>query len=245
MARNLLIISYYYLPQVMAASYRMAAWVKYLPAFGWQPIILTHRTDSALGQLNTSPLNGHDEKGDHLIYRAPFKQSCIKLWDLRKSLLTKAHPSKTEVAVRRTLSFVLRNFLLIPDEKIGWYKNAYQTGLEIIRKRSIQAILATGGPWTDFKIACDLSRAAGVPWVADYRDPWTQWTTLGVKKEYLIWYLINRVYELKIIRSASACIQITEALRQGLSKLLKREVHLIRYCGPAIAASRIRAKYCT
>ena len=171
MERNLLIISYHYLPEVMAASYRMFAWAKYLPAFGWHPIILTHPTDLAPRQLNTPPMNGGDEEFDHPIYRAPFRQSYIKLWDLRKSLLAKVYPSKTDVAVRRTLSFVLRNFLLIPDEKIGWYKNAYQMGLEIIRKRRIQAILSTGGPWTDFKISCHLSRATGVHWVADYRDP--------------------------------------------------------------------------
>ena len=51
---------------------------------------------------------------------------------------------------------------------------------------------------------------------------------MGVIIDYLIWYLINRIYELKIIRTASACIQITEALRQGLSQLLNREVYLIR-----------------
>jgi glycosyltransferase involved in cell wall biosynthesis len=213
---------------MMAASYRMLAWAKYLPAFGWHPIILTHRTGSSPMQLNTVQAKGGEAEINHPVYRVPFKQSFIKLWDLRESLLAKVYPYKADVVVRRTLSFILRNFLLIPDEKIGWYTNAYQVGLEIIKKRPVQAILSTGGPWTDFKIASDLSRAAGVPWVADYRDPWTQWTTLGVKKEYLIWYLINRIYELKIVRTASACIHITEALRQGLSQLLKRKVHLIR-----------------
>lgn len=230
--RTVLIISYHYLPEVMAGSYRIHAWAKYLPRFGWEPIILTryrNKTETNSSDESLSHIYKEiDENINCIVYRAPFKQSFEKIWNIRTKLTSKVKPSKLEIFIRRALSFIIRNFLMIPDEKVGWYQPAYKAGLHVIKKHDVEIILSTGGPWTDFKIASVLSKATGIPWIADYRDPWTQRTTLGIRKEYVIWFFISRAYESRIAKSASGFIQIAEPLRNGLMKTIHREIHLIR-----------------
>lgn len=229
--RAVLIISYYYLPEVRAASYRIHAWAKYLPKFGWEPIILTRYPDGARSGLAYEYPAGLIQEMDEMIkcrvYRAASKQSFENIWNLRARLTAKNNASIIDVCIRRMASFVLRNFLLIPDEKAGWYRSAYRLGLSIIRRHAVQAILSTGGPWTNFRIASRLSRITGVPWIADYRDPWTQRTTLRIRREYVIWFLISRIYERIITRTASGFIHIAEPLRAGLQEMIHRPVHLI------------------
>lgn len=230
--RKILIITYHYLPEVMAASYRMFAWAKYLQKLGWEPLIMTHESNESKSQKchEKSSLfsKEHDKKINCLVYRVPHYRKFKKVWDLRGKFSAKNNPTLIDTIIRKFLSFVIRNLLLIPDEKAGWYEAAYKAALSIVKTHKIDIIVATGPPWTDFKIAAHLSRARNIPWIADYRDPWTQPTTKGIKKEYLIWFLLNRIYEQKLIKTAAAIIHITETLQKGLKKMLGSEVHLVR-----------------
>ncbi|GFR39438.1 hypothetical protein PRECH8_27340 [Insulibacter thermoxylanivorax] len=64
--------------------------------------------------------------------------------------------------------------MLIPDDQILWYPAARKKGLEIIRQYGIDAIFSTSGPYTNHLVARYLKRKTGLPWIADFRDPWTQ-----------------------------------------------------------------------
>ena len=152
--RKILIISYHYLPEIMAASYRMHAWAKYLQKFEWDPIIITRLKAKPKGQSSNDKFipffREYDSKINCPIYRVPDYQKFKKIWDLRGKLLSKENPSLIDISIRKFLSFILRNILLIPDEKTGWYKTAYKAALSIMKQHQIDIIIATGPPWTDF-----------------------------------------------------------------------------------------------
>jgi len=231
MKQNILIIAYHYMPLITAGSFRMHAWSKYLPAFGWQPFILTrHWTHNSINHSNhtkSTAAKDIDREIGCAVVRTPYKQSFPGSCSLRNRLSRKEDPSKLEILTRKSLSFTLRNFLMLPDEQRGWFRQAFEAALPIIEDNNIRVILSTGAPWTAFKLGASLSKRTGIPWVADYRDPWTQRTTLGIKKEYAIWWAFSRPYERRITQSASALVHISEPLRNYLSKMLKRKVHLI------------------
>jgi len=230
MRRKILIITYHYLPQLMAASFRMHAWTKYLPGYGWEPIILTrHWSLSDLPWAETSGALSEekDQEQGCLVYRTGYKQYYKRIWNLRSHLTSELSPSLPNKVGRKILSYFLRNFLLLPDEYVGWKHTAYQTGCRILDEHQVDVILATGMPWTTFLVADELSKERNTPWVADYRDPWTQPTTLGLKKEYALVFLRNRLREKHMMKSASALIHISEPLQKGLEKYLNRKVHLI------------------
>ncbi|MBN1273259.1 MAG: hypothetical protein JXB26_13410 [Candidatus Aminicenantes bacterium] len=231
MERKILIIAYHFLPLTTAGSFRIHDWAKYLKRFGWYPIILTRHWSPATKypwETNESTLSrevAQDIKC--LVYRTRYKQAYQSIWNLRARLTEDKSPSRVKAAFRKMLSYMLRNFLLLPDEYIGWRSTAYKAGCDIMNEHHIDAILATGMPWTSFLVANDLSRKNKVPWVADYRDPWTQPTTLGIKKEYAVVFMRNRLLEKRIMKQASSLIHISEPLQKGLRKYLNLDVHLI------------------
>ena len=62
----------------------------------------------------------------------------------------------------------------IPDAQIGWLPFCLNRGLSLVRNGGVDLIYSTADPFTDHLIALLLSRLSGRPWVADFRDPWTQ-----------------------------------------------------------------------
>ncbi len=229
--KNLLIIAYHYLPEIMAASYRMYAWAKYLQNYGWQPFILTRDWEQInQGNFNDISIDLVEEIDKDIncrIYRVPYKQSFERIWNIKNKLSRKLAPSYKELFIRKLINFLSRNIILLPDDKIGWYENAFKASLSIIQNHSIQAILSTGAPWTNFKIAYNLSKRTAIPWVADYRDPWSQLSTLGLNKKDIIWFIFSRLYEKKITRTASSIIHVSEYYKNQLEKIVKRRVNII------------------
>ncbi len=229
--KRVLIISFHYLPEVMAASYRIHAWAKYLPRCGWEPIILTKTRDNIDVQHSTNESTqvskDYDKEAGCIVYRMVYRQKCKGFWDLRSRYTRLSATSRVDVFIRKSLNFVIGNFFMLPDERYDWFPDAIQAGKTILEKHDIHAIIGTGAPWTDFLIARYLGRAAGIPWIADYRDPWSQPTTLGIQKQYFIRALVNRFWEKRLMQTASALIQISQGLQTGLSRMLGRGVYLI------------------
>ena len=75
-------------------------------------------------------------------------------------------------AARSFLDWSLR----FPDVHKGWYGPAVSAGTSIIRRDSFDLVFASGPPWTGLRVGARLSREGGIPFIADYRDPWTRRT---------------------------------------------------------------------
>jgi glycosyltransferase involved in cell wall biosynthesis len=106
-----------------------------------------------------------------------------------------------------TDAFARRN-LLIPDDIILWYRPAIATGIAAVREFKPDVILATAPHFTNLLVGAGLSKATGVPWIADYRDLWTgdvlrAWVPTWRQK-------VELALERKILRSASAAITVSE-----------------------------------
>ena len=80
--------------------------------------------------------------------------------------------SKSDSIKDRFAKWVRLNFF-VPDAKIGWIPFAVSDGLKIINDHQIDMIFSSSPPQTINLIAKKLSKKTGIPWVADYRDPWT------------------------------------------------------------------------
>jgi hypothetical protein len=61
-----------------------------------------------------------------------------------------------------------------PDSHKGWYRPAILKGRELFRWGSFDLVFASGPPWTSLRVGAALASENGVPFVADYRDPWTR-----------------------------------------------------------------------
>jgi hypothetical protein len=76
----------------------------------------------------------------------------------------------------RPLAFLKRQVAawdVLPDERRGWYKPAVKAGLELGNTERIDAVFASGPPWTAVMVARKLARELKCHLIADFRDPWT------------------------------------------------------------------------
>ncbi|MBC8403045.1 MAG: hypothetical protein H8E14_16280 [Candidatus Marinimicrobia bacterium] len=148
--------------------------VKYLPQFGWEPIILTVRNGdySAIDQSLRSDIpNGI--KIFSTDYFSPFVVYKPLVGLKKDTRLPTALLTKNSVGFRNKLASWIRRNLFIPDARIGWLPQGVQTGNKLIKRFKPAVIFSTSPPPTVHLIGLILSKLHRLQWVADFRDPWT------------------------------------------------------------------------
>lgn len=166
--KKVLIIAYYFPPMGLSGVQRTLKFVKYLPEFGWKPIVLTI-TPAAYYAYDETLLSELDETQIE-IHRTQTKDVTKAAASLTSSRQFKV-PSEF---MRRMMSLVSQTFF-IPDNKIGWKKFALQKADEIIAAHgNIDLIFSTAPPFTSHLIALALRKKHQLPTVVDFRDPWVE-----------------------------------------------------------------------
>jgi glycosyltransferase involved in cell wall biosynthesis len=157
---NVLVIAYYFPPMGLSGVQRTLKFVKYLPDFGWNPVVLT--TDNKSYYAYDETLLNDIPEGT-LVYRAS---------ESKKQSKIKSKPRKFPNYLKQKAGRYLLQIFKQPDTKIHWKKYALAKAEEIIRQHDIKAIFATAPPFTDFLIGKELSEKFDIPLLIDYRDSW-------------------------------------------------------------------------
>ena len=105
--------------------------------------------------------------------------------------------------------------LAIPDNWIGWYPWAVRAGAKLIKEDRPQIVFSTSPHATSHLIARRLARQSGIPWVADFRDPWYEEPPEAGTPPLVHW--AARHLERAVVRAASHIISTTDTLRLSLS----------------------------
>ncbi|MBE3563802.1 MAG: glycosyltransferase [Hydrogenibacillus schlegelii] len=112
----------------------------------------------------------------------------------------------------RSAALSLREGLFIPDEEIVWARRAVRAGLSAVRTHRVDVLFSTSGPVTNHLVALLIRRKTGLPWVADFRDPWTD----NMHFTALPWRAaLERAMERAVFRAASRVTTVTQAFREG------------------------------
>src|SRR5574341_1420512 len=197
------IISYYFPPVGGAGVQRVLKFVKYLPEFGWEPIVLTVKyiqypayDDSLLEEIPK----------EAKIYRSG------SLDPLRLSYILGTvigGTKKNSYGPKEKSSFISRisKFIFVPDNKIGWLFYAVIKGLKIAKENKVDLIFSTSPPPTSHLIALLLKKFLKVPLVVDFRDSWE--TSLEEKAPSFIHRWLQRKIEKKILNIfQKKCLQL-------------------------------------
>ncbi|MDY6950061.1 MAG: hypothetical protein SWE60_00980 [Thermodesulfobacteriota bacterium] len=207
--KRVLIISFHYPPSPAATPSPVYSWAKYLRGLDWEPILLATEYGDSVKK---------DAALDYPVFRTAHTQAFEKLVTRRLAMSSDALSFKL-------LNFMLITFLLYPDEKRGWFSEAYRQGLSILRDHPVSVILSSGAPWTDFWVANRLSRKMKIPWIAHYRDPWTQRTSQGLRFKWLIPTAMSRVIEKSLIGTAHCCLHASDLWAAQLSAMTGKRVY--------------------
>lgn len=164
--RRVLVIAYYFPPMGTSGVLRVTKFVKYLPEYGWEPIVLT-ATPSAFFAYDPTLLE-ELELRRVLIERTPDDGN--PWWIKRRA----APDGTVELPSQWMHTLWLRwsQFWWTPDRVIRWKRSALELGWRLLRRYEPAILFATAPPFTDLLIAAELARRSGLPYIVDYQDPW-------------------------------------------------------------------------
>ena len=204
-------------------SPRIPGLAKYLPEFGWQPIILT----TPLGEKPDSQFRGPPadfiKSGIRIIETGYY--DALGFWRRLFRLNPKegiTHQVKKRLGITSKKSFV-DSFLTLggaiicyPDMDKGWKSFAVKTGSELLQEEDIDAMISTSLPVTSHLIAKELKNKHKIPWVADFRDLWSQnhYYMYGPLRK-----LVDKRLELKTLLPADALVTVSPLWAEKLSIL--------------------------
>lgn len=217
--KKALFIAYYYPPYGGGGVQRTTKYVKYLRAYGWEPVVLTIDEDKI-------PL-----RDESLLKDVPKDQEILRtnIWSLERisKLLPrrKAAPVSEQAVASSFLKRLVRKalkgifllgytFVFYPDDKIGWYPYAVRKGKERMAAGDVDLIYTTSAPFSAHLIGLSLKMSTGKPWVADLRDPWAGNKYLPFSR---LRQPLDRLVERLCVRHADKVITVSEPLRAELA----------------------------
>lgn len=218
-SKKVLFIAYLFPPVGGGGVQRSSKFVKYLPEFGWQPLVLTvkepydfYHDDSLTKDL------GDDVKVYRTLSIEPMRwvRKILKKRSQKKIEQKEKGKHSPKKSLKPGFLVKLKTYLLIPDNEILWLPFAVWRGIRIIRKERPSIIYSTASPYTDHLIALILAKLSGLSWVADFRDPWVDRANFPRNRWRLF---IDRKLEKRVHKSADHIIAVTSLIAERFREL--------------------------
>ena len=175
--KRVLIITYYWPPSGGSGVQRWLKMSKYLPENGWGPVIYT--TKNAEYPIVDSSLE-KDVAPDLEVIRRPIFEPYDyykKFLGIKKEETVKMgfiEEKEKKHGWKESISLWIRGNLFIPDARCWWVKPSVRYLKSYLKEHPVAAIISTGPPHSMHLIALKLKEDLGIPWIADFRDPWTE-----------------------------------------------------------------------
>ena len=161
--KKILYIAFYYNHTNEIASKRLQGISKYLPKFGFEPIVIVPKTANPTVEFDSVR-----------VVETPYEDMISKFLPNKKGAETKnevTSQDKENRFVSKAISTAGEIFAY-PDGMKYWKKPAFDKCCEIIENENISAIISSSFPVTSHLIAHDLKEKYDIPWIADLRDLW-------------------------------------------------------------------------
>ena len=228
--KRVLIISYYWPPTGGSGVQRWVKFAKYLPSEGWQPVIYTPENPEQLA--TDASLEAEIPAEAEII-----KTHIIEPYELYKKFLRKSGHSKEAVEVNpvnaQNKSFLqkvamwVRGNLFLPDPRCMWIRPSVSYLKKYLKEHPVDLIVSTGPPQSMHIIGMKLARQTGLPWIADFRDPWTRifyFKHLSMTRTTERWH---KKMEKKVLDAASAVVAVSPLVQQEFQEMTQTPVELI------------------
>jgi hypothetical protein len=209
--KRVLIITYYWPPSGGAGVQRWLKFVKYLRNYGWDPVVYTVENPEAPA-LDYS-LEKDVPSGLEVIRRPIWEPYSF----YRKFVGLKKHEKisagflseSKQTGFTQKISVWLRGNLFIPDARKFWIKPSIRYLTNYLRNNTVDAIVSTGPPHTTHLIALGIKKRLGIPWLADFRDPWT---SIDFYNQLMLTTTADRrhrILEQKVLKAADRIVTVS------------------------------------
>ena len=228
--KRVLIISYYWPPTGGSGVQRWVKFAKYLPAEGWQPVIYTPENPEQLAV--DASLEAEVPAEAEVIRRR-----IVEPYEMYKKLLRKSGHSKEAVEVNpvnaQNKSFLqkvamwIRGNFFLPDPRCLWIRPSVKFLKEYLKEHPVDLIVSTGPPQSMHLIGRLLAKETGLPWIADFRDPWTKifyFKHLQMTRATVKWH---KKMEKKVLDDATVVVAVSPLVQQEFQAMTQTPVELI------------------
>ena len=198
--KRVLLVARFYPPWAGGGVYRTLGFVRHLREFGYEPVVLT------------GPATGAWVKDPGLL------EGVGDLEVVRAGGAGPAGLGAGEAGRPAWASALaaLAPWVAIPDAYRSWRAPAVKAGLAQLKADGFHAIYSTSPPDTCHLAALDLHRATGLPWIADFRDPWIG---LGYREPPTRWHRAAHGRMLhSVLAFAAHVVAATEGTRRWLAR---------------------------
>ena len=124
------------------------------------------------------------------------------------------HVGQSERPAERAARWLRAN-VFVPDARVGWVPFALRQARRLHRARPFDAVVTTGPPHSAHLVGLALRRA-GLPWLADFRDPWTQIHYTGALARTRLAARTDAALERRVLHRADRIVTVSEPLRRDL-----------------------------
>jgi len=213
--KKVLIITYYWPPSGGAGVQRWLKFAKYLPEFGWQPVILTVDPEYAsYPQRDESLISEVDPECLVFTTKSFELYNFYKLISGKKEVPYGGFANDSKEGLLQKLSKFFRGNFLLPDPRKGWNKYALKRAVELIRQFDIDTVVTTSPPHSTQLIGLKLKQKFNIKWIADLRDPWTDIYYYNQFMHTALASKIDKQYERKVVENADLLITVSEDVKR-------------------------------
>jgi glycosyltransferase involved in cell wall biosynthesis len=230
--QKVLIIAYYWPPSGGSGVQRWLKFVKYLPQHGWTPYVFTPENPS-FAVRDESLLNDVPAEAEvlHFPIWEPY-EAFLALSKVAGGTPKAAKPTDLVSTGKRSLfqrlSTWVRGNLFIPDPRMFWVRPSVKFLAEFLKANNIRTIVTTGPPHSLHLIGLKLKqRDPSLHWLADFRDPWSEWGFLDTLKVGAWARRRHKKLERSVLQQADEVITITPFYVRQFSTLGGRPVNLL------------------
>lgn len=213
--KKILILAYDFPPYVSVGGLRPHYWYEHFKEMGIYPIVVTR---------NWNPIHGNE-----LDYIQPSVTNEVVIEETNKGTLIKT-PYRATLSNRLNLKGKNDKFSnLLKKISTGWNEigqwffpvgtkyELYKAAKNYLKENKVDAIIATGEPFVLFRYASMLSSEFDIPWIADYRDPWSN--NAGRSKTKLT-YWFNAQNERRTLSNATRITTVSDFLRRKIEQII-------------------------
>ncbi len=174
--KKVLVITYYWPPSGGSGVQRWLKTSKYLPQYGWEPVIYTPENPD-VNSVDESLLK--DVSADLKVIKRKIREpyAAYKFLTGKKKgehLQANIVSSEKKGFVQKLSAHIRANWF-IPDPRCWWIGPSVKYLSKLIEGgERFDAVISTGPPHSMHLIAREIHKVFNIPWIADFRDPWTR-----------------------------------------------------------------------
>ncbi len=206
--KRLLLVTYWFPPRESTGTRRIQGITRYLPGYGWDVTVLT----PSLPLLPRTPCR---------VIETPYPGDVGSR--IKRTCTGSGMEPSGSIRLLGPLIGTLRGAVAFPDEQRRWIRHGTRKAIELTREEHFDAILSSCSPFSAHVVASRTSALSGIPWVADFRDPWS----MNHDYRYGLRRRIDAWYEKRILRQATLITTVSEPMAAMIESMHRKPARCV------------------